>query len=176
MVNFPKGHGKNNEVSLFIGFWGSLISLRYLTLLQAWHGVFLLKLQELQEIYRKNTGDFCEKTGDFIKIKEDSLISQNTGGNVDFTGVIGGYRRSCHACYYIPRGHVKNNEAPPKSVQSPWRISMLHWNTHDYEYIHVFSWEFPCIRAICSVQSGGSFFMFYDHFVTLWLHYFLHDP
>ncbi len=25
-------------------------------------------------------------------------------------------------------------------------------------------------------QSGGSFFMFHDHFVTLWLHYFQHDP
>ena len=25
-------------------------------------------------------------------------------------------------------------------------------------------------------QSGGSFFMFYDHFVTLWLNYFWHDP
>ncbi len=25
-------------------------------------------------------------------------------------------------------------------------------------------------------QSGCSFFMFHDHFVTLWLHYFQHDP
>ena len=25
-------------------------------------------------------------------------------------------------------------------------------------------------------QSGCSFFKFYDHFVTLWLHYFQHDP
>ena len=25
-------------------------------------------------------------------------------------------------------------------------------------------------------QSGGSFFTFHDHFVALWVHYFLHDP
>ena len=35
---------------------------------QAWHGVFLLKLQELQEICQKNTGDFCENTGDPIYV------------------------------------------------------------------------------------------------------------
>ena len=33
---------------------------------QAWHGVFLLNLQELQEICWKDTGAFCENTGDPI--------------------------------------------------------------------------------------------------------------
>ena len=60
--------------------------------------------------------------------------------------------------FKMHKGHVKNNEAPPKSTyQGHLFGSGVFW-------------------AGLENQSGGSFFMFRDHFVTLWLHYFWHDP
>ena len=59
--------------------------------------------EQIKTFCYKNTGGFLRNTGDFIKIKENSLISQNTGGNADFTGVTGDYRRSCHAWNWYHR-------------------------------------------------------------------------
>ncbi len=54
-------------------------------------------------------------------------------------------------------GHVKNNEAPPNSTYQ----GNLFGSGVFCTWLH---------------ESGGSFFTFHDHFVTLLLHYFWHDP
>ncbi len=54
------------------------------------------------------------------------------------------------------KGHVKNNEAPPKSTYKG----------------HLFNSGVFFTGLKLGHQSGGSFFKFYNHFVTLWLHYF----
>ena len=71
-------------------FLASLAHLRFG--IQAWHKVLVLKLEELQEICWKNTGDFGKN--------ENPFSSKNTEGNANFTGVTGDYRGSCHA--WIP--------------------------------------------------------------------------
>ncbi len=53
-----------------------------------WKKAYVIKIKEV----------FSQVQEIFVKIKENSLSPKNTGGNADFTGVTGDYRRSCHAC------------------------------------------------------------------------------
>ncbi len=59
------------------------------------------------------------------------------------------------------KDHVKNNEA-----------SQSYCISDIYSTLVFLALDSPSGKMKLGHQSGCSFFMFHDHFVTLWLHYF----